>query len=146
MNVDLQQADEVAVPLAPLLDCIFLLLIFFLVATTLRTVEAELELDLPVSAAAVGTTLAAEAIVIGIDSKGVLHLGDVPVGTTDLMLLLRGVAAGQPGQRIRIDTDRSAPAQAIVQVLDMCHFEGLSNIGIRTRRVPFGPEDFRYHE
>ncbi len=145
MNIDLQQSDEVAVPLAPLLDCIFLLLIFFLVATTLRTVEAELELDLPVAAAAVGTTLATEAIVIVIDSEGTLHVEDAPVGATDLIHVLRGVAAQHPGQRIRIDTDRNAPAQAIVQVLDMCHFEGLSNIGIRTQRVPFGREDFRYH-
>ena len=45
MRVRLDDEDDVQVQMAPLIDCVFLLLSFFLVATTLKKIEKELPLD-----------------------------------------------------------------------------------------------------
>ena len=49
MKVDLRDDEGIEVQMAPLIDCVFLLLIFFLVATTLKKINNELPLVLPLS-------------------------------------------------------------------------------------------------
>ncbi len=137
MRIDLQQEEEIAVQMAPLIDCVFLLLIFFLVATTLKKIEKELPLDLPVAAASVSRQVQDNMTIISIDQAGSLYLGSEPVGQGFLMEKLDAIAAQDPNHRIRIDADREAPMWAAVRVLDMCHFKGLSNLGIKTKKVMY---------
>ncbi len=136
MRVELEQEEDTGLQMAPLIDCVFLLIIFFLVATTLKKVEKELPLDLPQASAAVSRRVIEDMTVISVDRSGNLHLGAEPVGQSYLSQTLREKAAEDPRHRIRIDIDRQAPSWALVQVLDMCNFEGLKNIGIKTKRVP----------
>ena len=125
--------EHIEVQMTPLIDCVFLLLIFFLVATTLKKIDKELLLDLPVSAAAVRTPAADDTLVVSIDREGNLYLGSEPVGQGYLQDRLREVAGKDPQHRIRIDGDKAAPLQAVVQVLDMCNFEGLKNVRIKSK-------------
>jgi biopolymer transport protein ExbD len=132
-------ADEdadVHVQMAPLIDCVFLLLIFFLVATTLKKIEKELPLDLPEAAASVSRQLQDDMTIVSIDEQGALYLGSEPVGQGYLGRKLRELGAHDSDHRIRIDMDRDAPAWAFVQVLDMCTFEDLRNVGIKTKQTP----------
>ena len=122
-----------AIEMAPMIDCVFLLLIFFLVATTLKKIEKELPLELPEAAAAVSKQVTDDMTIVSIDRDGNLYMGSEPVGQGYLQRKLREIAAGRPFHRIRIDGDRDAPAWSLVRVLDLCNFEGLRNVGIRTR-------------
>ena len=124
------------VQMAPLIDCVFLLLIFFLVATTLKKIEKELPLDLPVSAAAIRTPTADDTLVVSIDREGHLFLGAEPAGQGYLQQKFREVARENPQRRIRIEGDKAAPLQAVVQVLDLCSFEGLKNVRIKSKGEP----------
>ena len=103
MRVNLGEDDGVEVQMAPLIDCVFLLLIFFLVATTLRKI-------------------------------GGIHIGGEPVPLSVLHERLRSAAARNPNQRIRIDGDRRAPFQAVVHIVDLCQFEGLTRVSIRAAK------------
>lgn len=134
MRVDLGDDEQIAVQMAPLIDCVFLLLIFFLVATTLKKIEKELPLEFPESAAAVTRQVQEDMVIVSLDRSGQLYLGSEPVGQGYLQRKLREIAEENPGRRIRIDGDRDAPMWALVQVLDMCNFEGLWNVGLKTRR------------
>jgi len=135
MRVRLEDDDTVEVQMAPLIDCVFLLLIFFLVATTLKKIEKELPLDLPEAAASVSRQLTDNMTIISIDAAGNLYLGSEPVGQGYLIEKLREIGANDANPRIRIDADRNAPVWAAVQVLDLCNFEGLRNVGIKTKSV-----------
>lgn len=128
--------DQVVVQMAPLIDCVFLLLIFFLVATTLKKIEKELPLELPEAAAAVSRQLEGNMTIVSIDRDGNLYLGSEPVGQGYLAAKLGELAGEDPDHRIRIDADRDAPLWAAVQILDMCNFENLTNVGIRTKQPP----------
>ncbi len=136
MRVRLDQDDDVEVQMAPLIDCVFLLLTFFLVATTLKRIEKELPLDLPEAAASVSRRVEDDLTIVSIDWQGNLYLGSEPVGQGFLLETLRDLAATDRHHRVRLDADRNAPVWAAVQVLDMCNFEGLDNVGIKTKQAP----------
>ncbi len=134
MRVRIADDDNVEVQMAPLIDCVFLLISFFLVATTLKKLEKELPLDLPQAAAAVSKQVEDKMTVVSIDRAGNLYLGSEPVGQGYLGRRLRELAGQDPQHRVRIDADRDAPVWAAVQVLDICNFENLRNVGIRTKQ------------
>jgi biopolymer transport protein ExbD len=133
MRVRLEDEDNVEVQMAPLIDCVFLLISFFLIATTLKEIERELPLELPEASAAVSKQVDENVTVVSIDRDGNLYLGSEPVGQGYLGRKLRELAQQNPAHRIRIDGDRNAPLAAAVQVLDMCNFENLKNVGIKTK-------------
>lgn len=133
MKISLPDDDVMEVQMAPLIDCVFLLLIFFLVATTLKKIDRELPLELPESAAAVAAPRSDDLLVISLDAEGNCFLGGSPASTGMLHDRLREAAATNPDQKIRIEGDRAAPLEALVHILDLCNFEGLSNVRIRSR-------------
>jgi biopolymer transport protein ExbD len=132
MKIDLSDDDVMEVQMAPLIDCVFLLLIFFLVATTLKKIDRELPLQLPESAAAVASSRTDGQLVISLDAAGRFYLDSAPATTGMLHDRLREAARVNPEQKIRIEGDRLAPLESIVHVLDLCNFEGLKNVRIRT--------------
>ena len=134
MRVNLGEDDGVEVQMAPLIDCVFLLLIFFLVATTLRKIERELPIELPQSAAAMDVAQVEGRLIISLDRIGSIHIGGEPVSLSVLHERLRSAAARNPNQRIRIDGDRRTPFQAVVHIVDLCKFEGLTRVSIRAAK------------
>jgi len=139
MRTQLHDDEDVGVDMAPLIDCVFLLLIFFLVATTLKKLDRELQIELPDAAAAVETKLQPGTIVVGLDDQGMLHLGAQPVSYDQLHALLRQTAAENPDARIRINADRNTRYDDIIHVIDQALFWDLRNIGFHLRDKPPEP-------
>ena len=128
--------EELSVDMAPLIDCVFLLLIFFLVATTLKKIDRELPLTLPDSAASMEVQQPDEFSVIGIDREGNFYLDGTPVPLGMLQSELRSKAQANPQVKLRLDADKDVAFSKVMQVLDILRFEGLSNTGINTRNEP----------
>ncbi len=120
--------------MAPLIDCVFLLLIFFLVATTLKKIDKELPLTLPDAKAAIEVQQPEDLTVISIDEDGALYIDGAPVSISLLQTDMRNKGRADPGIKIRLDIDRETPFQRAMEVLDVLKFEGLDNVGIQTRR------------
>lgn len=137
MRINLDDQESIEPNMAPLLDCIFLLLIFFLVATSFEQQKRdkeikELDFTLPSSAAAIeGAHNPDQMTVITIDRKGRLMLNNHRISTNELHAALKQLAATNPQTAIRIDGDRDTPLQHVVHLLDLCEFEGLNNIAVR---------------
>jgi biopolymer transport protein ExbD len=135
MRIRVEEEEPVEVQMAPLIDCVFLLLIFFLVATTLKKIEKELPIELPQSAAAVDSRVEDTTLIVGIDRAGAIHLKGERVTLSMLHDQLRQAATTNPEQRVRIDADQSTEFQHVVHILDLCQFEGLTNVGLHTRKA-----------
>ncbi len=140
MRVELRDDDEPEIGLIALIDCIFFLLMFFMVATTFKQQEGQREqrqlpITLPQSEAALRGTAAApqDPLVIGIDARGNLFVDGAPVSVQGLHDRLRAVARATPDRAVRIEGDRRASYQQVVHVLDLCGFEGLTQVSLRTR-------------
>ena len=134
MRIKRQEEEAFEIPLIPMIDCMLVIIIFFLVATTMKDKEKELPLELPDSAAAFSTAQDPGIFIIGVDKAGQVYLGDEPVSTERLHQRLQDLAKANPRQRIRIDGDRNVIFQHIVRIVDLCQFEGLSNVGIHTAK------------
>jgi biopolymer transport protein ExbD len=139
MRINLGDEEQPEIGLIALIDCIFFLLMFFMVATSFKQPtdlkkQAELPVSLPISQVSLEPSEAeAPPLVIGVDQNGTLFLDGAPVSTQVLHGRLKQEAAANPGRRVRIDGDQLAKYQDIVHVLDLCQFERLTNISMHTR-------------
>ncbi|NLF38694.1 biopolymer transporter ExbD [bacterium] len=139
MKVDLRDDEGLEVQMAPLIDCVFLLLIFFLVATTLKKINEELPLVLPESKAAIQVQEPDQFIVIAIDENQNIYVDGTPVSIGLLQNDLRARSQATPEMKVRLDVDHAVPFQRVMQLLDILQFEGLKNVGINTHQERFEP-------
>jgi len=139
MRIDVGEEEPPEISLIALIDCIFFLLMFFMVATTFQKqaegkVQKQLPITLPRSAVALDKADAdASPLIIGVDVKGGLYWGREPVTTVELRDRLHAEAQKDPNRAVRIDGDTQVPYQEVVHLLDLCQFEGLTHISMRTR-------------
>lgn len=128
----LNNEDEPEISMSPLIDCVFLLLIFFLVSNVTKVKNRDIDVDLPISEAAIKMKPDDKQAIVGLDYEGNFYWDGQPCSTNFMMEQLRSVSVSQPDRRIRVDMDKSAPFGRFVEIMDACQFYNLSNIGIRT--------------
>lgn len=134
MRINLHDDESIEVQMAPLLDCMFLLLIFFLVATSLKKINKELPISLPVADAAVKVPEDPRTLVLGVDRMGNFYVDGVQAGRT--MCLDRIEAARENNYLVRIDADRAARYQHLVEMLNLCKMRGVTDVKLHMRRDP----------
>jgi len=139
VRIDLTDHEEPEIGLVAMIDCIFFLLMFFMLATTFKQQETmkrqkELQVQLPAAeASVVRPGSSADALAIGVDRAGGLFVDTRAVTIQQLHTILAREAATDPQRRIRIDGDRNASYQHVVRVLDLCQLNGLVNVAMHTR-------------
>jgi biopolymer transport protein ExbD len=133
MAIRLDDDETPDVQMAPLIDCVFLLIAFFLVATTMRQARRELAIDLPTASPGEAVSTEAPLLIVAIDRDGRIAIDGMPVEAGALRARLAAAAAGGAARRVRIDGDRAAPLQSVVDVLDACRLQGLSAVGLQSR-------------
>ena len=137
MNLPLSaEHDGPEISMSPLIDCVFLLLIFFLVSSMTNVKSREIPVDLPASEAAVKLRPSDNQSVVGLDAEGRFYWNGQPCTTNFLLEQLRVLCIADPGRRIRIDMDRNTPFGRFAEVMDACHFYNLGNIGISANEQP----------
>lgn len=132
MQIRSRNQPDAEVSMGPLIDCVFLLLIFFLVATMYKKKDRDIDIIPPESSSAIKIPPDDDQMVVGIDESGEIFLQGDPVSKTRLHSELKDLAVADPDRQIRLDAHFSAPFENIVEVLDICKFRGLANVGIRT--------------
>jgi len=137
MRVRKPEEEPFEIMLIPMIDCMLVIIIFFLVATTLKNKQKELPLELPDASAALTVVQPPDVFVIGVDKAGKVYLGGdsfmEPVDNERLHRELRQLAQASPNRKVRIDADRNVRFEEVVRVMDLCTFEGLRNVGLHTR-------------
>lgn len=128
----LKEADEeVGISLTSLIDVIFLLLIFFMVATTLIDPSKRLDIQLP-EAKAASAEVKSIPVTIEIGERGAITLNGQTVDLDSLESRLR--VLGQEGKRQAIvRADRRLDYGRVVAVLGICRATGFQDIGIAVR-------------
>ena len=132
MAVKYEEEEKPEVQLTSMMDCIFLMLIFFLVSSQLKKIEREIPIELPESDVAREVKATPDLITVSVNSKGELYVNSKPVGGAGLRSALQAAQKENPDRRIRINGDMFAPFRSIVQVLDTCQQERLTVVGIHT--------------
>jgi len=127
-----ENGGETELSMAPLIDIVFLLLIFFMVATTYLDPERELEIDLPVAESAGVSEEAPNEIVISVMQDGRLVCGGREMQVGELSALLTDAARRDSETPVTIRGDRRVEHERVVAVLDACGMAGLYNLAVGT--------------
>ena len=130
-----QKNQELSVNLTPLIDVVFLLLIFFMVSTSF-TKETHLSLDLP-EATGQESNVDSQSIDILIDSNGQYVLNDRALVNNQLktlMAALETLAAGKTDMPLIITADANTPHQAVITAMDAAGQLGFSKLSLTTKK------------
>ncbi len=129
--------------MSPLIDCVFLLLIFFLVTTMLKKTEKQIPIVLPESDLALAVEADTEVLTLGVDHEGNVYLGRRGTSSDqmityepldDLALYLKKLSAEQGSQNpIQLAVDRNTETQKVIHLLDIFQLQGFENVFVRIR-------------
>lgn len=131
-----RREERVEINLTPLIDVVFLLLIFFMVSTTFDR-HAKLKVSLPESSAK-ASLQQTEPLVLSIDAKGNYFINDRQVINQSLETLKQAISKSiGEGRDIKdvsmvLRADANTPHQAVVRAMDAASQLGLSKLSIAT--------------
>lgn len=123
---------DAEIDLTPLIDVVFILLIFFFITSTF--IRPAMPVDLVKAASASASAERREQLVITIDKDGQLFCNGLILSRGELPGLIRA----HPDEGINLFVDSAAPFQAFVSVIDETRLQGRSDVSITTR--PAGRE------
>lgn len=110
-----------ALSITPLIDVVFLLLIFFLVASRLSQEDRELDIPLPSAANAMPMTSEVQELVVNVDELGSIFVNGDTLSLDQFDQMLTQAVANNPlGQSVIIRADRRVPLQSPIDVMDVC--------------------------
>ncbi|MCA9294304.1 MAG: biopolymer transporter ExbD [Phycisphaerales bacterium] len=116
---------DVGVDLTPIIDIVFLLLIFFLVATTFQQTEREIDIALPDAQSGAPIAVALRELVINVDRNGAFVVSGRTVAPDDLRTIVQQAVGQNAEQKVTLRADRDAAWGAVAQALDICEAAGV---------------------
>ena len=125
--------DAIGIELAPLIDIVFILLIFFVVSSTFIR-ENVLEIELPTSQSTADAR-ADETIEVVITANNEIKVGErlIPAATVaTLMVELRNRVVDTNMRRVVVRADAKSSHETVVLVLDAANLLGLTQVSIVT--------------
>ena len=134
MNFRSQRHSETDINITPLIDVVFLLLIFFMVSTTFER-ESEIRIALP-EALEEQVEARDDIILVAIDANEQVYISDEPLADTAIATI--GAALKEQADRLSdapvvIRADAGVSHQAVIKVMDAARQSGLVNITFATR-------------
>ncbi len=133
MNIGSDRKEELDVNITPLIDVVFLLLIFFMVSTTFER-ESEIEIVLPQAAANVAPADDFSLEVI-IDAEGTFYVNGKRVINTKIETLkkaMQEMADERKDPPIILSADAQTPHQAVITVMDAARQLGFVHLNFAT--------------
>lgn len=121
----LEKDASVGVDLTPVIDVVFLLLIFFLVATTFHQSEREMQITLPESRSGGPIALSLRELVVNVTADGAYIVAGRTIDEEALCAIVRERVASNPDQKVTIRGDRTASYGAVARALDLCKHAGV---------------------
>jgi biopolymer transport protein ExbD len=113
------------IDIAPLIDCIFLLLIFFMLTSNFIVIPG---INVKLPKALTSDEVDTQTLTVVISSEDIFYLDDKPVTLGEL----EGFLKGKKHSSIFIKSDRDASLGVVVGVWDLCKRCGIEKIGIAT--------------
>jgi biopolymer transport protein ExbD len=125
-----EESSEAGVDISPLIDCVFILLIFFIVTTTFVE-ETGVEVDKPQAASSV--QLEKTSILLAITDKGEIVYGGREIGIAGVRPLVKRMMQKEEVPVI-VQADQNVNAGLLVRVIDEAKMAGAVKVSIATRK------------
>jgi biopolymer transport protein ExbD len=119
------RADGPSIEITPMIDMVFLLLIFFLVATTFQQSEREMQIALPAAASSVPISAAFRELIVNVEADGGIIVAGQRIDASELQRTVTELVEANPEQKVSVRGDHRTAYQDIVRVLDICKSSGI---------------------
>jgi biopolymer transport protein ExbD len=129
-----EKPPESVIQMAPLIDIVFLLLIFFLVTWQFSRSEQDSKVKVPTSTQGKEEHRAQSEIVVNIRSNGDLVINGQALNEKELLRKLRAIVEVYENQPVRLRGDGEITYQTLMGVIDICQKAGIWNISFATRK------------
>lgn len=129
MNED--EGDGAGIDMSPLIDCVFILLIFFIVTTTFVE-ETGVEVDKPQAASSV--QLEKTSILLALTAKGEVVYDKRDIGINSVRATVRRLLQKESDVPVIIQADETAPTGLLVRVIDEAKLGGALKVSLATSK------------
>ncbi len=117
--------------ISPLIDMVFILLIFFMVTTTFVK-DLDLELERPSAQSA--ERASTKALRVHIDRYGEVYVDNQGVRPWMVQSHVRSALRAKATGEVLVITDRTVRAETLLQVVDQCRLAGAKDVGVATQQ------------
>jgi len=108
--------------MTPMIDCVFLLLIFFLVATKFEEAERDMSVKLPQASEAMPMTARPKELFINVTGEGRYKIAGLELSSEQVLAALRQAYANNPGKQVVIiRADRRCAWEYVMEVMNQCN-------------------------
>jgi len=125
-----KEADQ-AVDISPLIDMVFILLIFFMVSTTFVK-DMKLELERPGASSA--TRASSKVIKVYIDSQAQTYIDNQPIKVWAIQSKLREMLRAATEKSVLVVTDEKVAVEKLIEVVDQCRMSGAKDVAVAAKK------------
>jgi len=136
MRIPRPTRKKARIEIIPMIDTMFFLLVFFMVATLSMTIQRGLPVNLPSSASAKADI--PDTVSITVTADGAVFVNKEAVSVQELRDRLRGVQQAQTEPSVVVNADEAVRYGLVVQVLDAVKQAGLTKLAIATKPIGQG--------
>ena len=126
-NMPRRKQKDMGIEMGPLMDIVFILLIFFVVTSSF-TRETGVDVTKPQAQSA--SQLEKENLLIAITREGTIHMNERQVDLASLQDILKQSLAKAPDREAVVIADKGSETGVLVQVIDMCNLAGVKKVSI----------------
>jgi biopolymer transport protein ExbD len=119
------------IDISPLIDCVFILLIFFMVTSNF---VKDMKVDIERPGAASAEKASNKALRIAIDANSAIFVDGTPVRPWMVQSRVREFLEGSGSDQVLIVTDRRVPAERLIEVVDQCRLAGAQHVGVASEK------------
>jgi len=132
---DHSQTAKAEIMLAPLIDVVFILLMFFVVTWNFARQEAEVDISVPKAETAEANAPQPGEIVINVMKNGDIRVNHTTLTRDELLERLKRISAIYPNQPIILRGDNETSFVHIMTVLDTCQKAGIWNVAFAAEKL-----------
>jgi biopolymer transport protein ExbD len=136
MKFQRRDPEPAGMQLAPMIDIVFLLLIFFIVTWQFSREEMDLKIAVPTSEEGADPQRVLGEIIVNVRADGTVSVWGQQKTHAQLSETLKEIATQHKNQPVRLRGDATTEFQEIVKVMDVCQRAGIWNISFATQKAP----------
>lgn len=126
-----KKEPDQAVDISPLIDMVFILLIFFMVSTTF---VKDMKLDLERPGATSASRASSKTIKVYLDNQAQTYIDNQPVKVWALQSKLRDMLRASTEKSVLVVTDETVPVEKLIEVVDQCRMSGAKDVAVAARK------------
>ena len=126
-----RKSQEIGVDMSPLIDMVFILLIFFMVSSTF---VKDMKLDLNRPGASSASKASSKVIRVYIDKAGETYVDAQPVKIWAIQGKLRDMLRISAERSVLVVTDDGIEVNKLIEVVDQCRMAGAKDVAVATEK------------